>query len=174
MNQQQRKFLIDKIEKQAKDTIRELERAKPERPSASNYLLAAVMSGEFELQSNDHIKEAVKKKAFNATSKDSWMEGNRAFGGGSGITFSIKDIFVIPDEYQRRFDEWKAEIKRIDDDIFKIRTQSEGLCTRIQLASNKTLERMINEVDDMGDISLMDTKIREIASTDTGSKLLEM
>lgn len=174
MNQQQRKFLIDRIEKQSREIIKNLEHSKPEKPSASSYLLSAVMSGNFEIQSNEHIKDVIRKKALEATSMDSWMDDNRAYARGTGIKFHINDIFIIPEEYKKRFDEWKAEIKRIDDDIFKIRTQAEGLCTRIQLASNKTLEKMINEVDDMGDISLMDTKIREIASTDIGGKLLKM
>jgi len=31
---------------------------------------------------------------------------------------------------------------------------------RVQLASDKTLQKLINEVDDMGDLSLMDTKLK--------------
>lgn len=51
--------------------------------------------------------------------------------------------------------------------------QSEGLCTRIQLASNKTLEKMIAEVDDMGDISLVDCTLKALMSNTGENKLLE-
>lgn len=44
------------------------------------------------------------------------------------------------------------------------------LVTRIQLASDKTLEKMISEVDDMGDVSLMDTKLKSLIS---GNKMVE-
>ena len=40
-----------------------------------------------------------------------------------------------------------------------------NLITRIRLASNKTLEKMINEIDDMGEISLFDKKLKQITGS---------
>lgn len=70
----------------------------------------------------------------------------------AGLTFTDLDIYI-------------EHLKAI--------RQFEGLCTRIQLASNKTLEKMIAEVDDMGDISLVDCTLKALLSSSPESKLLE-
>ncbi len=80
----------------------------------------------------------------------------------SAHTFA--EIFIIPAAY----DKLKKDCEKRRSDIYKqiadMEMQAESLITRITLASDKTLQRMIDEVDDMGDISLMDTTIRQISA----------
>jgi hypothetical protein len=42
----------------------------------------------------------------------------------------------------------------------QLQIQLETLEVRIMVASDKALQKLINEVDDMGDISLIDTRIK--------------
>lgn len=163
MNTQQRNYLIKKIEESVKCREKALRDSLPKEPSLSNYLLHAVMSGTFEIKTNDEIKEMIKQKALNAEAgRDSWMASGSAFSDRRELAFKAKDFFVITEEYKIVLAKYTQERDRIQQEINTLCAQSEGLITRITLASDKTLQKMINEVDDMGDISLMDTKLKAL------------
>lgn len=162
MNQTQRKFLINKIEENVKNQIKALDDAIPEPPSLGIYLLHAVMSGNFEIKSNEQIKEMILQKALNTKERDDWMGNSWGRASKDEIFFKIKEFFVVPEEYTKRWEEYRERRKKLEDEINHLRVQSDSLITRIQLASDKTLQTMINEVDDMGNISLMDTKLRTL------------
>ena len=161
MNQTQRKFLIDKITSKTDLKIKVLEATIPERPLVINHLTHAIMSDTIQLKSNKEIKEVIRQKALNSTDK------RNVFGDGwrhntSEITFKAKEIFIIPKEFAIKEEEYTKMHKKVYEEIKILSIQSETLITRIQLASDKTLQLMINEIDDMGDISLLDTTLKEI------------
>lgn len=85
--------------------------------------------------------------------------------GKAEATIKIKDIFVIPKDYEALWEEYYKKCEEINKEIQQIQIESDTLVTRIQLASDKTLQKMIAEVDDMGDISLMDTKLKSLISS---------
>lgn len=163
MNQAQRTFLINKIKEQVKLKIESLRNSKPEAPNLSNYLFHAVMTNTLKLQSEEHIMDVVKKKALNAKSGENWLS-NKGMGWGKENSISIKpsDLFIIPDAFTELDNKYREECSKINEEICILSLQADGLITRIQLASDKTLQRMINEVDDMGDISLIETKLKLI------------
>lgn len=162
MNQTQRSFLIKKIEETSKIHIDALKSSRKEYPNLNNYLLHEVMSDRILLQNIEHIKSAIKRKALNAKSGEGWMNDER-WGSKPKISFDPKDIFVIPESYNQLRKEVEEHNLKVDSEIRQLSIQSDSLITRIQLASDKTLQTMINEVDDMGDISLMDTKIKQLS-----------
>ena len=99
MNQQQRNFLIEKIKANVKTKIEALRDSIPEAPSVSNYLFNAVMSGNFELQSTESLKEIIKKKALNAKEGSNWLSEER-MGWEKNITVKLRteELFVIPED----------------------------------------------------------------------------
>lgn len=173
MNQQQRKFLIEKIEKKTKITVDALKSSIPDAPSFSNYMMHAVMSGNYDIIDKDAIKALILKKALNSKEgRSDWMGDSQAFGSRTQLAFKPKEIFIVPEEYTTIHNEYAAKRKQIEDDIAAIQIQCDTLVTRIQLASDKTLQKMINEVDDMGDISLIDTTLKSISQGTNDDKLL--
>jgi len=164
MNQAQRNFLIKKIEETIKARVKALEDSKPEYPSLNNYLLHAVMSGNFELQPNEEIKKILLQKALNAKGNEDWLGNHWGMANKSLVAFKADEIFVIPEEYRERARICREKQSELQEQISTLRIQSETLITRIQLASDKTLQKMINEVDDMGDISLIDTKLKYLGN----------
>lgn len=161
MNQAQRTFLINKIESSVKERVDVLNRSIPKEPSLSNYLFHAVMSGRFEIVSNEQIRKLILDKVLNSKEGEDWMSRSRGFlGSSTGISFEIKDLFIIPEDYLKLKEKHDSEKKKIQDEINNINITADSLITRIQLASDKTLQTMINEIDDMGNISLMDTKLK--------------
>ena len=163
MNQAQRNFLIKKIQNNVNATVKLLRDSIPDSPNFSNVLLHAVLSGKFEIQPNEKIKEVILSKAKTAKSGQDWLSKSRYSFSGSDkgdVTFEIKDIFVLPEEYYNLEQEYIEKNRKTNEQIHHIQVQAESLITRIQLASDKTLQTMINEVDDMGNISLMDSKLK--------------
>jgi|688.fasta_scaffold1144838_2 hypothetical protein len=55
-------------------------------------------------------------------------------------------------------------IDKVNQEIAALKLQLETLEIRIMIASDKVLQSIVNEVDDMGDIRLIDTKIKLIGS----------
>lgn len=164
MNQSQRTFLIKKIEETSKMRIKVLEESLPERPNLENYLLHAVMSGNFQLRTIDEIKETLRQKALKGSERDNWLGNSWGSGNKTDVHFKPREIFIIPDEYEKLLKEYKERDSEVRERINKIKIEVDTLITRIQLASDKTLQTMINEVDDMGNISLMDTKLKQLTA----------
>lgn len=164
MNSTQRKFLIEKIQTETKKKIGELRKTLLEHPNANNWLFNAVMTGNLEIQSREHILEVVKQKALNSSQNKNWLS-NESMGWErySSVKFGrLSDIFVIPEDY-------KNEIKRVEDFNKSIKEKIDGLEVhlntiemRIQLSSDSVLKKLINEIDDMGDIKLIDTTVKKL------------
>jgi len=172
MNQAQRNYLIKKIEESAKTRIDTLKSSKPEHPNLNNWLLHKVLSNEFELRTIDEIRDHIRKRALNAKGGgENWIGVDKWSSSLREVKFAVGDIFVLPSEYKEEAEICRKKEKEIDEEIHRIATERDTLITRIQLASDKTLQAMINEVDDMGNISLMDEKLRFLTSG-AESKLL--
>lgn len=164
MNQVQRKYLIDKIKATVNEKISALQGERMEYPSPSNYLFHAIMKDELKLQPQEKIIAVLKKKALNAKEGANWLSEERmGFDKERTVKLDITDLIDIPAEYRLKVEEAKKHNNEIAEKISVLKIQLETLETRIQLASDKTLQKMISEVDDMGDISLMDTKIKYLS-----------
>lgn len=171
MNQKQREFLIQEISKNTQNQISDLKRAKPDKPNLENYIIQGLLSGNIIIKSSGTIKEYLIDLMKNSTNKSGLLESNRWGGSYSDeIKLPTSVLFEYPKEYLDRIEVWKKESLEIDKKIQELETISKGLITRIQLASSRTLELMINEVDDMGQISLMDTTLRQITGLGSGDK----
>lgn len=161
MNTAQRKFLIEKIQSKVKDRIEELRKSLEELPSASNYIFKAVMNDSLELQSPEKIIEAIKKKALNAKEGQNWLSEERmGINKENTIRLPLKSLIVYPKDYYAELERVHLHNESINKQIKELKIQLDTIEVRIQLASDKSLQKLINEVDDMGDISLIDTRIK--------------
>ena len=165
MNQSQRNFLIEKIEKLGKIKRRALEESIPKMPSLSMYLFREVMNGNAKIVSNEKIIELIEDKALRANeSRDDWMGSSWGSASKNKIHFNVKDIFILPEDFKDKHKALREKENKIREQIRTLLIQEDTLVTRIKLASNSTLETMIKEVDDMGNISLMDTKLKQLTN----------
>jgi hypothetical protein len=161
MNATQRKFLVDKINEKTKKKIGELKKKRLEYPSASNYIFKAILNDELELQPKEVILAALKKKAMNAKEGSNWLSEQRmGYDKERTVTLNTPDLIKIPKDLGEEARRVVAHNKEIDGEIEELESQLDMLEVRIQLASNKTLQNLINEVDDMGDLSLVDNKLK--------------
>jgi hypothetical protein len=161
MNSQQRKFLIEKIQENIKKQISSLKESKLEYPSASNYFFKAILEGKLQLQPDDVTLESLKQKALKSGEGRNWLsEDNMGFEKFSTVKLKISDLFIYPLEYEIKLKEVKEFNSNIDIQIENLKIQLGTIELRIQLASDKVLQKLINEVDDMGDIKLIETNLK--------------
>ncbi len=164
MNTAQRKFLIERIQGKVKEKIESLRNTQLAHPSASNYIFKAILNNELELQSNATILYALKQKALAAKEGQNWLSEERmGMNRENSILLKIKDLIVLPKDYHEELERVKNHNSEISKEIDLLKIQLDTIEVRVQLASDKTLQNLINEVDDMGDLSLIDTKIKLIS-----------
>lgn len=170
MNQAQRKFLIERIESSVKKHIEQLKEQSVEKPpSLENYFYGLALTGKLEIRSTDHIKKVMCEKALKHTAErygsENWFgSSNGDILNNAKVKINITDLFVVPEDYETLWAEYRKAEEVRKEQIRLLWVECDTLVTRIQLASDKTLEKMIAEIDDMGDISLMDTKLRSLSS----------
>jgi hypothetical protein len=161
MNQVQRKFIIERIQTKVKEKISQLEKERLGYPSASNYYFKAIM---LELQDNDKtatILAGIKKKALQGVEGSNWLSEERmGCNKETTIRLDLKVLLKSPDDYIDEVIRVTKHNNAINEEIAALKLQLDSIEVRVQLASDKTLANMINEVDDMGDLSLIDTKIK--------------
>ena len=161
MNTAQRKFLIERIQQKVKNKIEELKKTLLERPSASNYIFKAVLNGELELQPKEVTLEAIKRKALKAKEGQNWLsEESMGWNKEREIKLLLEYLVVLPNDYKEELERVNAHNKSINEEINQLKLQLDTIEVRVQLASDKTLQNLVNEVDDMGSLSLIDTKLK--------------
>lgn len=161
MNSQQRKFLIERIQQKTKQRIEELQKSKLQYPSASNYIFKAALNDTLMLEPTEVILGAIKKKALSAKEGENWLSEERmGMNKENSIRLRLVDLIVLPEDYKTELDRIRSYNQSINEEIHQLRVQLDTIEVRVQLASDKTLQNLINEVDDMGNLSLMDTKLR--------------
>lgn len=163
MNAQQRKYLIERITEKTRAKIKILEEGKEKYPSAPNYLFKAILNGTLELQPPEVILEALKQRALNSKEGYNWLsDQSHGWERESVVKLKIKDIIITPEDYTKELERVREHNEKIHNDIVQLQQQLDTIEMRVQLASDKTLQRLINEVDDMGELSLIDTKIKSL------------
>lgn len=161
MNNTQRKFLIEKIQEKTKAKIEALKKERMDYPNASNYFFKAIMNDTLELRSPEIIKSALKLKALNAREGENWLSNDRTgWEKEKVVKLKIEELLVLPDDYTKEVNKVTEFNKSIQEKINELNLYLDTIEMRIQLASDKTLLALINDIDDMGDIRLIDSNLK--------------
>lgn len=164
MNSSQRKFLVDKITEKTRNRIKELEATIPNTFNISIFMLHKVLSGDFQIKSNEELREVIIRKALSTgdsdRNTDSWTGDRWDSKTKNKVVIPISDFFVIPEEYAAKVAEKNEIESRVREEVRVLQMHLENLEVRIMVASDKTLQGLIKDIDDMGDIRLIDTKIK--------------
>jgi hypothetical protein len=164
MNATQRKFLVEKMTEVAKRQIEHLRQSKPERANINVYMLHKVLSNDFDIKDKEELKKIILEKALKAgmekNNREDWLGNSWGNANRGNVCFSFNEFFIVPEEYRKMIEESELEIIKIEKQIRDLQTMVDTLEVRIMVASDSKLEKLINDIDDMGDISLIDTKIK--------------
>jgi len=132
-------------------------------PSIDNYMFKAALTDSLELQPSEVILSALKAKAIRAKAGSNWLSDDRlGVYKSTTIRIDIEELLKTPKDYNEELIKIKEHNRKINEEIELLKIQLDTIEMRVQLASDKTLQKLINEVDDMGSLSLIDTKLKLI------------
>lgn len=164
MNTAQRKYLVDRLKETGRKRIDALKKTVPDPISLNVYMLHKVMSSDFEIRPQEELRAVIFNKAMKAgqvkTHREDWLGNPWGSSSRPNVAFDMEEIFVIPQEYLDMVAERNAAREKVLAEIRELENQLDTLEVRIMVASDKALAKLVSEIDDMGDIRLVDTKIK--------------
>jgi hypothetical protein len=163
MNQDQRKFLIERVNKTFLLQKSKLEANKIERPSLNNYLVAAFLDNSIEFNDIEKLKIKMRQTVLKYGSSDKLVkEGNslRYFENKDNNICEIiaEDLFIIPESYKVALAEYEAYKKDIQDKVEQLEAQKDTILLKIQIGSNQVLDKLITQVDNLADLNIMNSQ----------------
>lgn len=158
MNQHQRKFLLEEIEKQYKRERDELNKRKPDAPSLNNYLTAAILDGSAVMRSLESVTESIRERVRDLGKGESLVSEHSRWGRGKDeqdcISLPALLLFEMPkafEEVQKKYEQeeetWQNEAKALDASINAMRI-------KVQVGSDTALEALVRQADQLCSMSL--------------------
>lgn len=187
MNQEQRRFLISKVEQTYKSQVEELKDQIPQEPTINNHVVGVFLDKSVQILDSKVIKENLIKLVKRMDKDDELVtqtidDGYYRRGMGKKIwkdqQFQIsippEAIMVLPKSYVEEKEEWDKISKDVGDKITALGNQKDLLILKINIGSNQILDKLINQVDSLGDLDLFSNKLSLLASdVEKSGKLLE-
>jgi hypothetical protein len=165
MNQDQRKFLIKQVEATFARQLDKL--VKPEPPSLNNYLVAAVLDGTIQYKSIDVLRNSVKRAVLALGPSDTfvqyadrWHRKRRVDDEEAPtLTMAPDVIFVYPRAYLEAEEEYEQKREEYQEAVATLENLRDTIVMKIQIGSNEVLDRLIRDVDNMGDLRVINTQL---------------
>lgn len=159
MNQIQRKFLLDAVEKQFKKEKDVLIAEKPKEPSLNNYLMAAILDGSFTMRPAEEIRTAVRERVRNMgkedsllTTKDRWSEQESKL-----MALPVEVLFDMPAGYTEVLHKYEEELREWNAKMEALKSALSAMQIKIQIGSDKALAPLIDEADKLCSLSLVNS-----------------
>jgi hypothetical protein len=162
MNQTQRDFLIKHITASHDKHTKELRARKPERPSLNNYLIAAILSDQFEFQPEQSIRAYIRNKVLSLGPSDALIKHDRYHDDdedGKLLTVAANKLLVLPADYLEAMEKYEATLTEWEAEVEKADAIKETLILKIQIGSNEVLKRLIEQADNLADLQLVNNRL---------------
>jgi hypothetical protein len=160
MNQHQRKFLLEAVERQYKEEYSSLRERKPKEPSMNNYLIAAILDGSFVMKSADTIREAVVDRVKNLGKDDAFLSTIRKSWSRSGddedksVSIPAGILFEMPPGYATAFAKYEAELASWEAESSALEASINAMRIKVQIGSDKALDALVEQADKLCSMSL--------------------
>ena len=168
MNQSQRDYLIREVTQTRDDQIEKLKHKIPIRPSLNNFLIASFLDGSIQFADIELLKTKMRKTVLEM-GKDEVLikERERRYGRSNRdddeevevVEVLPYDLFIIPKAYIDALSEYEEKKIKIEAEIERLEGVTKTIILKLNIGSGKTLDKLIGEVDNMGDLSLVNTQL---------------
>jgi hypothetical protein len=168
MNQDQRKFLIEQVQKTCRIQADVLRSKMPKRPSLNNYLVAAFLDNTIKFNDIERLKVNMREnvirfgtsqRLINESDDDDYYSRSRRSEKTNLVTVRAEDLFIVPENYKTALAEYEKIKKEIEDEIEKLEATTNTIVMKVQLGSSATMDKLIMQIDSMGDLKLMNTQL---------------
>lgn len=155
MNQHQRKFLLEAIEKQYRTEKTEIDAAEPEPPSLNNYMIAAILDGSFRMKSPEALRDCLTERVRKLGKSESLIQTAERYGRRRSRQDADEDmvnvpatvLFEMPEAYQQSLDAFEAAHREWQGRVKKLEASIQAMRIKVQIGSDKALETLVQEVD---------------------------
>lgn len=161
MNDTQRKYLIERVNQAAKTEIDQIEEKDLTEPSLNNYLVAAALDGSLQLQDNEGLRNKIRERIIKLGPRDRFVH-EEDYGRRRDIptvTLEAADIFVFPQAYIDAREEYRKRRKEKEKKVQEITARRDTIIMKIQIGSSKALDKLVEEADNLVDLSLVNTNL---------------
>lgn len=169
MNQDQRKFLIERVGKTFKSQVEKLEGQKVDKPSLNNYLIASFLDGTVQFNDINTLREKLRAEVLKFGPSDRLIESeddddNNVYWRRNKrrqknyVKVPAEDLFVIPAAYTEELAKYNAFKKDLQGKIDQLEAQRDTIILKIQVGSNQVLDKLITQVDNMADLNIMNSQ----------------
>lgn len=175
MNAQQREYLVKKVQETFKKQKDELDENVPDEPSMNRHFIAAFLDGSAVIYPADKIKELLTAHVKELGSSDfveqessyRYRQRRKYYGDDDEyfqfIKIDPRMIMEEPLSFKEAFAAWKAKRDEADAKIKDLQQQLDLLVLKIQIGSNLVLDKLIAQVDSLGDLNLFSNRLTLIA-----------
>lgn len=160
MNQHQRKFLLEAVEKQYKREKEQIEKREPSEPSLNNYLTAAILDGSFVMKNPEEVRRAIFKRVRGLGKTEALLESSDGWGrrhkdeNQHTINLPADVLFEMPPEYAKAYAEYEEAYGRWEKEIEALDQSIEAMRIKVQIGSDKALDLLVEQADQLCSMSL--------------------
>lgn len=173
MNQHQRKFLLEQIEGIYKTEKSALNDRKPVAPSLNNYLIAAILDGTAVMRPSEHVRDTIRKRVRDLGKSKALTESGRDYDYGSRRGDETEEVIKLPAlllyEAPPAFTEvqtaYEAAAKQWEDERAALESSINAMRIKVQVGSDKALEALVDQADNICRMSLTASSRLLIPST---------
>lgn len=170
MNDKQRDFLIKEIDRNYNEQDEALRKLEPRKPSLNNYLVASILDNSIEYADISGLKEKIRTLVLKmghgdvivkeADSDDWYSSKNRKSKKDVHFVELIaEDLFILPQAYTIALYQYKKEYAEWEEKCKNLQAVRKTLETKVRLGSNEVLGRLIEQADNLVDLSLVNAQL---------------
>lgn len=159
MNQHQRKFLLEAVEKQYQKEKGAIEARKPKPPSLNNYLIAAILDGSFVMKGQEAVRQLILERVRSLGKSDTLLDGGSVWGkrpdeSTQTINLPADLLFELPIGYANSFEKYMADLKAWQQEMDSLESAINSMRIKVQIGSDKALEALVEQADKLCSMSL--------------------
>lgn len=163
MNQDQRKFLIERVNKTFKNQEQQIDKELPTKPSLNNYLVAAFLDNSIRFNDIEVLKRKMREAVLRMGTGDVLIEKRRTTDWRNSnkreeddvCQVNAADLFIIPENYLAALAEYEAKKAAVEEKLKNLESQRDTILLKIQIGSNQVLDKLITQVDNLADLNIM-------------------
>lgn len=175
MNKDQRKYLTDQVRSTYNQQKEKLRDKIPSPPSLNNYLVAAFLDNSIVMKDVTKLKQRIRDRVIEMGKEDALVgeeektrrynryniddeeddEDNKKYI----IQIPPEDLFEYPENYLKAKEEYDTKKNKILKEIEILDAQFQTINMKLQIGSDESLKNLIAEVDNLADLSLINTQL---------------
>lgn len=152
MNQHQRKFLLDQIEKMYNTEKEALNKKKPTEPSLNNYLVAAILDGTAVMRSTEAIRNDIRTRVRDLGKDESLVESGSGWGRRRDddtdyINMPALILYEPPAAYAEKLKAYEEALAAWEEERKALESSINAMRIKIQVGSDKALSALVDQAD---------------------------